>query len=64
MFVVQREREGRPVGCFRVDLIEIHVHPVDSKETAFMRAAYLAMTRVFEAHEQVIDVCAEAKDET
>jgi translation elongation factor EF-G len=59
-FVAQRERDGRPVGCFRVALTDIHVHPLDSKEIAFVRAASMAMTQAFEAHETLID-CAEMK---
>lgn len=59
-FVEQRERDGRPVGCFHVALADIQIHPTDSKETAFMRAAFIAMTQAFEAHETIID-CAKAK---
>jgi len=54
-FVAQRERDGRPVGCFHVALTDIWVQPVDSKEIAFVRAAVLAMTQAFESHETLID---------
>ncbi|HEX9045413.1 MAG TPA: hypothetical protein VF988_00180, partial [Verrucomicrobiae bacterium] len=43
-FVEQRERDGRPVGCFHVALTDIRVHPWDSKAIGFMRAAIMAMT--------------------
>jgi hypothetical protein len=36
-------------------LTDICIHAVDSKETAFMRAAFMAMTKAFEAHETLID---------
>ena len=35
-FVSQRERDGKPVGYVRVALVDIRVHPVDSKESAFI----------------------------
>jgi elongation factor G len=54
-FVAQRQRDGRPVGCFHVALTDIRVHLVDSKEIAFMRAAVMAMTQAFEAYETLID---------
>jgi elongation factor G len=55
-FVSARERDGRPVGCLRVSLIDIQIHPADSKEHAFMRAAHMAMAQAFEAHETFVDV--------
>jgi translation elongation factor EF-G len=55
-FVRKREHDGKPVGCLHVALVDIQVHPADSKETAFMRAAQMAMAQAFEAHETAIDV--------
>ena len=63
-FVAGRERDGRPVGCLDVALVDIHVHPVDSKEHRFTWAAFEAMTEAFKAHETFVDVCLETKDET
>jgi hypothetical protein len=50
-FVRERQTEGKPVGGLRVALVEIHLHPIDSKESAFMFAAYKAMKQAFQLHE-------------
>lgn len=55
-FVREREKEQSPVGCLRVVLADNLVNPVDSKESAFVRAASIAMTQAFEAYETVVDV--------
>ena len=54
-FVAQRQQDNRPVGYFHVALTNVQVHPTDSKEMAFTRAAVMAMTQAFEAHETFID---------
>jgi len=51
-FVAERERDRRPIGCVHVALVDIRVHPADSKETAFVRAASMAMSQAFEHHSQ------------
>ena len=54
-FVDQRKCEEKPVGFFRVALIDISVHPVDSRELPFTRAAILALTQAFKEHEVFIE---------
>jgi len=63
-FVAERDRDGRPVGCLDVALVEIHVHPIDSKEHRFTWAAFEAMSEAFKAHETFVDICLETKHET
>lgn len=50
-FERQREQENRPVGFFRVALVKIDVHAVDSKAWGFTQAAFIAMSQAFAAHE-------------
>jgi hypothetical protein len=55
-FVAQRQRDGKPVGCFRVAVTEIQIHPVDTREFALAAAAFKALTQAFGAHETLVDV--------
>ena len=63
-FVSERDQEHKPVGCLAVTLVDIDIHPVDSRETGFMLAAYFAMKQAFQAHESVVDFELEKKYET
>jgi hypothetical protein len=55
-FARARESKGNRVGCLRVALVDISVHPIDSKESAFMYAAYMAMKQAFQNDEILIEV--------
>jgi translation elongation factor EF-G len=50
-FVGQREREGTPIGYVSVVLVDIDLHPGDSKEAAFIRAGFMALSEAFQKHE-------------
>ena len=49
-FERQRAQENRPVGYFRVALVDIYVHEIDSKAWRFTEAASIAMSQAFAAH--------------
>jgi hypothetical protein len=49
-FLDQRAQEGKTIGCLRVTLVSIKIHPVDSKGHRYKQAAVLAMEKAFESH--------------
>ena len=49
-FLAQRHQEGRAIGYLRIALVDIQVHPVDSKAHRFKEAALMAMEMAFESH--------------
>jgi len=55
-FVGEYRSEGKHVGRLRIALVEIRVHPIDSKESAFALAAYKAMKQAFQAHEAILEL--------
>ena len=63
IFVSERQAGGAPVGGLRVALVDIDIHPTDSKESAFTYAGYKAMQQAFQCHETLID-SGELKNET
>ncbi|MCI0737811.1 MAG: hypothetical protein L0Y72_02115 [Gemmataceae bacterium] len=49
-FVEQRRREGKPIGRLCVSLLDLAVHPIDSKPRAYRVAAVKAMQQAFESY--------------
>lgn len=54
-FVEQRAQAARPVGYLRVSLVDLKIHPIDSKGHRFKQAAVMAMEKAFESHEITLD---------
>ena len=54
-FERQRQEEGRPVGYFRVALVDVDIHELDSKAARFTQAALIAMRKAFAAHETAVE---------
>ena len=49
-FIQERENTGKPIGYLHIALIDIRIHPVDSKSHRFRQAAVIAMTEAFANH--------------
>jgi elongation factor G len=56
MFIEEREEERKPIGQLLVTLVDIDIHPIDSRELAFSIAAYRAMKQAFKENEVIVDV--------
>jgi hypothetical protein len=61
LFASERESERGPVGGLKVTLVDISIHPTDSKESAFTYAAFKAMQQAFDAHETLVELEASPK---
>lgn len=49
-FAAERARDDQPIGAIDVVLTSIRIHPVDSKDFAFVKAAKKAMVEAFSKH--------------